>query len=225
MAFSQYRDIAFAEAIQIIKSRLDKYHANQISLNGAIPAAVMILMVNMENIPHVLFTRRTELVETHKGQISFPGGAQDPPDKNLLQTAIRETEEEIGIKPDKIEVLGQLDDFLTITDFLIRPFAGILQPPLKFRLSEDEVDEVFQAPLSLFLEESHFEVKKWEHAGRNYDVYFYTYRNHVIWGATAFILNHFIDVVFGYNPAPNPIYRDPRNLGYLRENRHRGSKK
>jgi len=121
-----------------------------------------------------------------------------------------------------VEVLGQVDDFLTITDFLVRPFVGILQPPLQFSLSENEVDEVLEVPLSLFLDDSRFEVKEWEHGGRKYDVYFYNYYQHVIWGATGFIVNRFIDIVFGYNPAPNPIYEDPRNVHYLRENRVRG---
>lgn len=220
-----HKEISFDEAIAKIQSRLKEYSPRMIKGDRYVPAAVLIPLINIEGVPYLVFTKRTELVENHKGQISFPGGVFDSTDPSLWDTALRETREEIGVSPEQVERLGQLDDFLTVTDFLIRPFAGIMHPPLDFRISVDEVAEILQVPLSLFLTDEHFEIKKWEWRGRKYDVYFYYYHHHVIWGATAFILNRFIDVVFDYNPAPNPILRDPRNLHYLEENTHRGSRR
>ena len=209
------------ETIERIRERLSQYQPLRFEFPGAIPAAVLILFTDRAGEPHLIFTRRTEDVDTHKGQISFPGGSRDASDQSLLITALRETEEEIGVDPTNIEVLGQLDDFLTVTDFLISPFVGYLKNQTTFKLSSQEVAELLIVPFSVFLTDQHFEVKKWEYRQRFYDVYFYYYGKHVIWGATAFILNRVIDVVFGYNPAPNPVYRDPRNLHYLLENKHR----
>ena len=222
MSESILKDMNFDEAVTRIQSRLKDYSPRLIKGKEYIQAAVLIPLINMEGVPHLLFTKRTELVENHKGQISFPGGVCDSGDPTSWDTALRETREEIGVSPEQVERLGQLDDFLTVTDFLIHPFAGVMHAPLNFRISKDEVAEILQVPLSLFLSDANFEIKKWEWQGKKYDVYFYYYLHHVIWGATAFILNRFIDVVFDYNPAPNPILRDPRNLHYLEENNHRG---
>ncbi len=208
----------FQQAEETIRRVLKTYQPRKLSVNGSQQASVLIPLLNRESVPYLIFTRRTELVEHHKGQISFPGGMHDRADTSLLQTALRETDEEIGVHPEEIQVIGQLDDLYTVTNFLITPFVGILKPSPSFRLSTDEVAEVLEVPLSLFLTNEHFEIKKWEYRGKFYEVYFYHFHDHVIWGATGFIVNRFIHVVFGYNPAPNPVYRDPRNEAYLQEN-------
>lgn len=219
------RQMTYDEAVGNLKKKLAGYRPIKLPTAEMIPAAVMILLTNIGNIPHLLLTKRTELVEHHKGQVSFPGGTRDPEDRDLLQTALRETREEIGVEPGQIEVVGALDDFPTVTNFLISPYAGLLSKPPDFRLSRDEVAEVLQVPLSFFLTDTHFEIKKWKYEGETYDVFFYYFNHHVIWGATAFIMNRFIEIIFGYNPAPYSVLRDPRNRRYLEENRiRRGSR-
>jgi len=213
---SSYMGIDFSDAVQLIESRLKSYKPIRIQHNKAIRAAVMILFLEVNNTPHILFTKRTDKVEHHKGQISFPGGVFDPGDKSLLQTGLRETYEEIGIPPEQIRLLGESDEFFTVTKFLIRPFAAVLNPPLNYRLNRDEVAELIHVPLWLFLTDQYFEVKKWDYHGKKYDVYFYYYDRHIIWGATAFILNRFIHLVFDYNPAPKPVYRDPGEIKILK---------
>ncbi|MEJ2049883.1 MAG: CoA pyrophosphatase [Calditrichota bacterium] len=225
MENSKYLHIDFNEAINIVRQKLHAYKPVILPSTTITRAAVLILFLNKKEIPHILFTKRTESVETHKGQISFPGGAWDKTDKSLKETAVRETLEEVGIPPKHIRHLGRLDDFFTVTDFIVSPFAAFTTEPADYLINEAEVAEVLEVPLSLFLQKSHFEVKKWEHRGQYYDVYFYYYGNQVIWGATAFMLNRFIDTVFDYNPAPHPVRQDPRNLAYLRENRVRGGSK
>ncbi len=224
MTGSSYKNISFRETVEKIKLILTDFRPKRIELENARNSAVMILFLNKENIPHIVFTKRTDWVETHKGQISFPGGAEDTTDASLLQTATRETFEEIGIPPDEIEVIGQLDDFYTITNFTVSPFVGYIPNGFHYAINEREVARILEAPLSIFLDDQFFEVKKWDHKGRFYDVYFYHFDNDVIWGATAFIINHFIDMVFQYNPAPFPVLGDPRNAHYLRQNRQRKSK-
>ena len=218
-------DFSFQQAVDRTREVLGEYNPRQVSLHSVLPAAVMILLVNREEIPHLIFTRRTDTVETHKGQISFPGGVKDPQDKNLLDTARRETLEEIGIQPALIKDLGQLDDFFTVTDFVVTPFAGYIDTDFEYKINTREVAQILEVPLSVFLQDNDFEIKKWEHQGAIYDVFFYHYQDQVIWGATAYILNRFIDTVFAYNPAPHAVFRDPRNDHYLRENFNRRSNK
>jgi 8-oxo-dGTP pyrophosphatase MutT (NUDIX family) len=223
MAKSVYHGINFPDSLQQIRSILKNYNPRRVRINGKKTAAVMILLLNKSDVPHVVFTQRTDMVETHKGQISFPGGVQDQKDENLLLTAKRETLEEIGINSDLIGDLGQVDDFFTVTDFIVSPFVGYLKSNVVYRINTNEVAEVLEVPLDLFLESTYFEIKKWDHQGKLYDVYFYYYGNQVIWGATAYILNRFIDLVFNYNPAPRPVVEDPRNSHYLTENKKRRS--
>lgn len=221
MKKSKYIEIRFKQTVKLIQNRLQNHQPMQISKSQITDAAVLILLLNKNDIPYLLFTKRTELVETHKGQISFPGGVKDKGDKTLIDTAVRETYEEVGIPPEKINYLGQLDDFFTVTNFIISPFAGYVENAVNYNVNESEVAEILEVPLSLFLSNKFFEVKKWEYHGQKYDVYFYYYGEHVIWGATAFILNRFIDTVFQYNPAPKPVLEDPRNHSYLQENKFR----
>jgi 8-oxo-dGTP pyrophosphatase MutT (NUDIX family) len=225
MENSKYLNINFDEAVSIVRQKLGSYEPVILPSTTITRAAVLILFLNKKEIPHILFTKRTDSVETHKGQISFPGGAWDKTDKSLQETAVRETFEEVGILPKYIQHLGQLDDFFTVTDFIVSPFAGFMTEQVDYVINEAEVAEVLEVPLSLFLQKSYFEVKKWEHRGQYYDVYFYYFGNQVIWGATAFMLNRFIDTVFEYNPAPHPVRQDPRNLAYLKENQVRGGTK
>lgn len=158
-------------------------------------AAVLLPLLYKEEQWHVLFTRRTQDVEHHKGQISFPGGAREPADEDLAATALRETYEEIGVPPHVVEILGALDDFPTITDFVVTPFVGILPHPLRYRPNPYEVEAVLEVPLSFFADPDGLRVEQLEHRGQIFDVLFWDYGPHTIWGATARILKGFLDLL------------------------------
>jgi 8-oxo-dGTP pyrophosphatase MutT (NUDIX family) len=147
--------------------------------------------------PHVLFTVRSELVEHHKGQISFPGGAADASDPDLAYTAQRETFEEIGVAIDHVEIIGQLDEMITVSNFLVRPFVGrITEPgPYPFAHSEIEVAEILEVPLSHLREETNVVADLREYQGREVMMYSYVFGKHIIWGATARILKQFLDLL------------------------------
>lgn len=211
----------FQQAIQTVRQKLQEHKPRQIINTALIPSAVLIPFLEKNSEAHILFTVRTNDVEHHKGQISFPGGAREDGDQSLQDTALRESHEEIGVPPEKIRVIGRLDDFPTITDFLVTPFVATLPYPYPFKINTKEVAEILEVPLALFLKDTHFEVKEWQHGDKTYPVFFYYFNHHVIWGATAFILNRFIELVFDYNPAPQSIIEDPRNKQYLDENIHR----
>lgn len=202
----------FQTVVRRVQTKLQNYQPQRIHREGVKRSAVMILFINKQSVPHIIFTRRTEWVENHKGQISFPGGMQDENDVDLMYTARRETFEEIGILPEQINILGQLDDFFTVTNFIVTPFAGYVANDFSYKVNEKEVAKILEVPLKVFLSSDKFEVKKWLYKKQMYDVFFYYYEQEVIWGVTAFILNRFIDLVFQYNPAPASLTLDPRQV-------------
>jgi 8-oxo-dGTP pyrophosphatase MutT (NUDIX family) len=208
----------YSKAIQSIQYKLHEHKPRTFDAPNLIQAAVLIPFFTKDDDAHILFTVRTEDVEHHKGQISFPGGAREDQDHSLADTAVRECHEEIGIPANSISILGRLDDFPTITDFLVTPFVATLPYPYPYKINTMEVAEILEVPLELFLSDKYFQVKNWKHEDKTYPVYFYQFNDHVIWGATAFMMNRFIDLIFGYNPAPQSIIEDPRNGRYLDEN-------
>ena len=162
------------------------------------PAAVILPLYQKDGEYHILFTKRTENLEYHKGQICFPGGARDEEDKSLEDTALRETFEEIGVRPLDVEILGQLDNMGTVSSsFLITPFVGLIPYPCEFVVNRDEIEEVVRVPISALLDKDNYWEEFQVHQGKNHLVCFYQYQGKVIWGATARILKQFLDLVFG----------------------------
>lgn len=153
---------------------------------------MLILLFHRRNELQVLLTRRTTDVEHHKGQISFPGGSADRSDSDIVGTALRETEEEIGIRPADVEVLGLFNDVWTPSGFRITPVIGFLHSVPPMMLSEEEVEEVLEVPVSFFLERRNEKVKRLTRNGVHHDIYFYRYGNNEIWGATAAMLRSFL---------------------------------
>lgn len=157
-------------------------------------AAVLVPLVPRAGVPHLLFTRRPETFRTHAGQFSFPGGGRESSDAGLMQTALRETQEELAIEPDQVRVLGTLDQAPTISFFRVTPFVGLLPEGTAYHPNV-EVDWVLEAPLSeLRRPEIHW-VEPREIRGRVYQVDFYDYQGHVIWGATGGILRNLLSVI------------------------------
>jgi 8-oxo-dGTP pyrophosphatase MutT (NUDIX family) len=146
----------------------------------------------------VLLTRRTQKVKHHKGEISFPGGHKDPGDADLVETALREAEEEVGIAGSEVRVLGRLDDISTITGFRIRPFVGVIPYPFEARLDRRETAEVFTLPLYRFLEPDGFRLAEFTKDGVPYPVYYFSIDGYNVWGATAKIMVQFLELVMDF---------------------------
>ncbi len=163
---------------------------------GLIPAAVLLLLTNRGGA-HIVFAKRTERVAHHKGQFSFPGGIVETWDGSRLETALREAQEEIGLPPSAVEILGTLDDTETrATQFVITPFVGLIRDPVSYTPDGREIERVLEVPLEALLEPANFRVEMWERNGEVQPVYFYEYDGETIWGATARILKQFLDLVF-----------------------------
>jgi 8-oxo-dGTP pyrophosphatase MutT (NUDIX family) len=158
-------------------------------------AAVLVPLFEKEGECHILFTKRTDQVKYHKGEISFPGGVFDEGDLELERTALREADEEIGLKENDVHLMGILDDIVTITEFIVTPFVGHIPYPYPFKTSPIEIAEMIEVPLSSLLEKDCFSEREIIRMGRKEMVYAFQYKDHVIWGATARILKQFLDLI------------------------------
>jgi 8-oxo-dGTP pyrophosphatase MutT (NUDIX family) len=160
-----------------------------------VPSAVLILLFKKEGKLHVVLTKRTEDVKHHKGQISFPGGAVDKTDETVVDTALRETEEEVGLTRNMVEIIGVLSDFCTPSGFCITPIVGFMSTRPVFILNKSEVSEIFDVPLSFFLDPCNERTERRERFGKMMNLYFYRYGKYEIWGATAEILRTFLSAL------------------------------
>ena len=179
------------------RAALATYEPRRLDGTGYTPAGVLLLLAGTPESLSVVLTVRSHDVEHHKGQISFPGGATHPADADLSVTALRETWEEIGVPPDEVELLGQLDDMVTISNFVVTPFAGLLKKslPYEFVASEAEVGEVIQPELRDLLAPG---ALVWEELGTpdaSRRAPAYHWRGHRIWGATGRMLHGFLELL------------------------------
>ena len=185
-----------------IRQFLSLYKPKASDKPGLTRAAVLIPLFLKNGALHVLFTRRTESVEHHKGQISFPGGAADPGDADAIATALRETEEEIGLARASVEVLGVLDDYATPSGYSITPVVGFVQTIPHFTPSSHEVAEVFDVPLDFFLDKNNERTVNVIRMKKMREVYFYNYGEYEIWGVTAAILRAFLGAISSKGTHP-----------------------
>ncbi|MCA2002339.1 MAG: CoA pyrophosphatase [Chloroflexi bacterium] len=147
-------------------------------------AAVLVPLVFAANEWHLLFTRRAEGVQSHKGQVSFPGGACDEGETIPEETALRETEEEIGVRREDISVLGRLNPLITVSDYRVTPVVGVLPFPYAFKVANAEVARVFTIPLTWLANRNNYWEFVLRDSGRSLIAY-HPYDGELLWGATA----------------------------------------
>ncbi len=151
-------------------------------------AAVLVPIIEREHGLNILFTQRAWHLRSHPGQISFPGGKYEPNDESLVATAIRESEEEIGLNKNSVQPLCWMPDLFTVSNFNMSPLVALVDGNQDFVANQDEVHEIFEVPLSYLLARSHqfYLTPKWR--GKPHKIHFIRYKNKLIWGATAAIL-------------------------------------
>jgi len=159
-------------------------------------SAVLLPIYQKDGKCHIIFTKRTDHLTHHKGQISFPGGGRHDNDKTLLETALRESREEIGLKESDVRILGELDDAATVTSlYRIVPFVGLIPYPYDFKIDRFEVDEVFGLPLEGLLNNANRKEEDLVYGDKIIRVFTYELNGRIIWGATAWILNQFLEIL------------------------------
>ena len=166
------------------------------------PAAVLLLVVNHDAEPSVVFTQRTAHLADHAGQISFPGGRVDEGDETPVHTALREAEEEIGLQPRLVDILGRLPEYHTSTGFRVTPVVGWAEPPLHYQPDPHEVADVFEVPLAFLLDTRNHRYESAFYKGRLRNYWAMPFGDRFIWGATAGMLVTFHRLV---TPATMPI--------------------
>ena len=164
------------------------------SISGYIDAAVLVPFVLVNEEWHLLYTRRTNSVSDHKGQVSFPGGAREEQDQNPIDTALRETYEEIGISADKVTPFSALSSMQTITHYYITPVLAFMKWPVDLRLEESEVERVFTVPIKWLSDPNNSDERLYEGPGgiRRNVIFYKTYDGETIWGITAAITQSLI---------------------------------
>ena len=179
-----------------LKEALSQREKAHVIDSSRVPSAVLIPIYIKNGEYHILFTQRTEIVRDHKGQISFPGGAYEEQDGTLLNTALRESTEEIGLESGIVELLGELDDIATMgTNYIISPFVAAIPWPLSLTLYPTEVKEIIEVPLPTLLDKDCLGQTNQYINGELVATDSYTYQGKVIWGATARILKQFLGII------------------------------
>lgn len=183
-----------APTVQFIRARLESGARQRHDREGYRKAAVLIPLVAAERDWEVILTRRNGDLPHHRGQIAFPGGSADE-GETCVQAALREAQEEIGLDPAQVEVLGCHDDIWTPSGFIISPVVGILTNHGPLTPNPEEVARVFSVPLSFFADEDAAQRQVIRHDGVDREVFFYRWDGETIWGATALILRNFLSLL------------------------------
>ena len=164
--------------------------AKRHALGKVTHAAVLIPLLLKPDGLSVLLTQRTEHLRDHGGQISFPGGRMDSEDANSYDTALRESEEEIGLSRDQVEIIGQLPEYLTVSGYSVIPIVGLVKPQAEYALDHFEVADVFEVPLRFLMDPANHQIRVWETEQGSRRFYSMPYEDHFIWGATAGMLRN-----------------------------------
>ena len=183
------------QAVERLRGVLAKRAAIEIDAPQYRRACVLVPLIHDRGSWSLLFSKRSENLAAHSGQIAFPGGAAEEGEA-LEIAAVRETEEEVGIARSAVELIGRLDDVITNSGYLVAPFVGIITARIDYVLQESEVTEVFEVPVEALLSESQPEVRYVKFREREYPAYFYRYERHEIWGLTGRMLKAFLDLVW-----------------------------
>lgn len=183
--------------IQDIRSRIKRHEPFQLGGEHlARPeAAVLMPIVDHPDGPAILLTERAGSLSSHAGEVAFPGGKVDDTDESTAHAALRENEEELGIAPLDIEMLGPMRPFISKFGLKVTPFVGVVAPTIICQPNPDEIASVFEVPLQFFLEASPFRIDELDRHGEFHRVPAFRFDDYEIWGLTAMILMEFIDVM------------------------------
>jgi len=180
---------------QKLRQALSRRHKQRLADASRVPSAVLVPVYCKQGQYYILLTKRTELVKEHKGEISFPGGAYQKGDETLVNTALRECFEEVGLTAHNVEILGELDDAITKTsNYIISPFVGFIIPPYQFRANVLEIEEIIEVPISALLDKGCLRQETETIGDKAITSFSYYYQGRIIHGATARILNQFLDI-------------------------------
>lgn len=164
------------------------------TLDSSLPKAAVLIPVTNHPSPRLIFTRRASHMSTHSGEVAFPGGKQDDTDASLIDTALRESHEEIGLTPDNVQVIGTTGTVISRFGIEVTPVVGIVEASSALTANTQELDRIFQVPIPFFLNQANQQLDRWTEQGTVYRIPRFQYREYPIWGLTAMMLAEFLNI-------------------------------
>ncbi len=217
--WAKFGAVPSIDQITAVIKQSNPYRPLDDSVDGKPPSAVLVPISMTSKGPELLLTRRSWTMRSHPGQISFPGGRRDPEDTDLLDTALRETEEEIGIHRSLITIVGELDHLTTVSSpAYIAPYVGLLDSPPELTISEQEVDGVLHVSLAELLDPSIYRQELWPIGNQTASITFFELEGDTLWGATARMVRNLLEAITGTTTADpfsgsNPGPRSVSDIG------------
>ena len=172
---------------------LDQLSLKKSSPNADLPQAAVLIAITDEESPEIIYTLRSNKVSSHQGEVSFPGGMKEDSDSSLSVTALRESEEEIGLPQDCVTILGSLDTMVSRFNISVTPFVGVIPKNVELNVNSEEIEACFRVPLSFLLEDKRYRNDKINRNGETFYMPAYKYSSYVIWGLTAMITVNFLN--------------------------------
>ena len=172
---------------------LDQLSLKQSDPKSDLPKAAVLIALTEEENPEVIYTLRSNKVSSHQGEVSFPGGMQEESDTSLIMTALRESEEEIGLPQNCVKILGSLDTMVSRFNVSVTPFVGVIPGDVELNTSSEEIEACFRVPLSFLLKDKRYRNDEVNRNGETFYMPAYKYSSYVIWGLTAMITVNFLN--------------------------------
>ena len=172
---------------------LDQLSLKQSSSEADLPKAAVLLAITDEESPEIIYTLRSSKVSSHQGEVSFPGGMKEDSDSSLSITALRESEEEIGLPQECVKILGSLDTMVSRFNISVTPFVGVIPKNVELNVNSEEIEAYFSVPLSFLLEDKRYRNDEINRNGETFYMPAYKYSSYVIWGLTAMITVNFLN--------------------------------
>ena len=176
--------------------RMRGYSPQDMPIDTRYPEAAVLVPITRSDEPEVVLTLRASGLSTHGGEVAFPGGRRDPEDTDLVQTALREAEEEIGLPPGLVEIIGPLSTLVSRHGIQVTPYVGLVPDFVEYKPNDGEIAAVFAVPLAFFRDDPRETTHRIDYLGRSWYVPSYRYGEYKIWGLTAIMLIELVNLVF-----------------------------
>lgn len=193
--------------------RVRGYRPRPLEAAGRFPEAAVLVPITRSEEPELVLTLRAAGLSTHGGEVAFPGGRRDPGDPDLVFTALRESEEEVGLPPGLVEVVGPLSSLVSRHGIQVTPYVGLVPDYVEYRANDAEIASVFSVPLSFFRSDPREMTHRIDYLGRSWYVPSYTYGDYRIWGLTAIMVVELVNLLYD---ADISLQRAPEHFIHLR---------
>lgn len=190
--------------------RMRAYSPRRLQTDRGYPEAAVLVPITRSDEPEVVLTLRASGLSTHGGEVAFPGGRRDPEDPDLIRTALREAEEEIGLPPGLVEVVGPLSTLVSRHGIQVTPYVGLVPDFVEYRPNDGEIAAVFSVPLEFFRNDPRETTHRIDYQGRSWYVPSYRYAEYKIWGLTAIMLVELVNLV--YDDAGIDLHQPPEHF-------------